>query len=146
MPDRVCLAHPRHTAEVPMELHHVRPIARGGLGTPTVQLCANAHGAVHDLLDLIESHALTTPYATVREVIRAMPPADWARYSGPVRVIAYRGWQEYGLGFLGGRYGLHHRLWDSRGIPRSALVPRFEDIAHAARWSRRWRKELERLG
>lgn len=142
---RVCLAHPSHPCQVPIEVHHVRPVARGGMGTATVQLCANAHGTVHHLLDAIEDQALVSPYATVLEVIRNLPRDVWASYPGAERVIAYRGWQAYGLGFLGNRYATHYRLWLTDGHPRIPDVPVFTDIAHAARWSRRWRRELERL-
>lgn len=142
---RVCLAHAEHLQRVPIEYHHVRPVARGGQGSATVQLCPNAHAAVHDLLDAIEDVAVASPYATVDEVIRSLPCGTWASYEGAVRVIAYRGWQTYGLGFLGERYRLHYRLWTTRGVPRMADVPAFTDVAHAARWSRRWRRTLERL-
>jgi hypothetical protein len=141
---RVCLAHPVHSEVVPIEQHHIRPIARGGTGTRTIQLCANAHGLVHDLLDEIEAVALTTPYALVDEVIRSLPREIWARYPGAVRVIAYRGWQEYGLSFLGGRYTRNHELWSTAGRAKHANTPAFSEIAHAARWSNRWRKELNR--
>ncbi len=142
---RFCLAHAEHPGPVPIEVHHVRPVARGGQGTRTVQLCANAHGLVHALLDEIETCAVASPYATVHEVIRALPRAMWAGYDGRIRVIAYRGWQGYGLGFLGHRYDTHHRLWRTDGTPKVPDVPHFTDVAHAARWSRRWRRELERL-
>jgi hypothetical protein len=142
---RVCLAHDSHPAPVPIHLHHVQPVARGGHRSQTVQVCANAHGAVHALLDEIEAHATASPYATVHEVIRALPHGVWASYEGRVRYIAYKGWQLYGLGFLNGRYTVHHRLWNTAGEPKRADVPVFSDIRHAARWSKRWRRELERL-
>lgn len=142
---RVCLAHADHPVPVPIEIHHVRPYARGGRGTATIQLCANAHAAVHDLLDEIERHAEASPYATTNEVIRSLPPSLWAGYEGAVRVIAYKGWQIYGLGFINQRYRVHYRLWTTRGEPKIEDVPVFADVAHAARWSRRWRRELERL-
>lgn len=142
---RVCLAHTEHPCPVPIQIHHVRPVARGGVGTTTVQLCANSHGLVHALLDAIEELAAVSPYATTLEVIRGLPEKVWAGYPGPVRLIAYRGWQVYGTGFLGGRYSTHYRLWRTDGTPREPGTPVFSDIAHAARWSRRWRRELERL-
>jgi hypothetical protein len=142
---RACLAHPDHLVPVPIEIHHVRPVARGGQDSITVTLCANAHGAVHALLDEIEARAVTSPYATVHEVIRALPREVWAGFEGRIRYIAYKGWQQYGLGFLNGRYAAHHRLWNTAGEARAHDVPEFRDIRHAARWSRRWRRELERL-
>jgi hypothetical protein len=142
---RVCLAHRQHSDPVPIVFHHVRPVSRGGEGTLTVQLCANAHGLVHSLLDDIEAVAVTAPYATVDEVIRLVPRPIWASYPGPVRVIAYKGWREYGLGFLGGRYVQQYRLWDTRGAARNANTPAYSDVRHAARWSRKWRNTAERL-
>lgn len=142
---RVCLAHPDHDPAVPIQIHHLQPRARGGIGTPTVQLCANAHGSVHALLDVIEELALNSPYATVDEVLRGLPERTWTSFTGPERVIAYHGWRTYGLGFLGGRYANHYRLWRTDGTARAPDVPMFDDVNHAARWSRRWRRELERL-
>jgi hypothetical protein len=141
---RICLAHPRHSEIVPIVQHSIRPVTRGGTGTRTVQLCANADGLVHELLDEIEAVALTTPYALVDEVVRSVPRDIWARFPGAVRVIAYRGWQEYGLSFLGGRYDRNHELWGTSGEAKHANTPAFTDVSHAARWSRRWRRELNR--
>lgn len=141
----VCLAHHgEHARLVPIEMHHVRPVARGGQGSLTVPLCANAHGEVHDLLDEIEARALTSPFALVDEVIRNIPREVRAVYSPRVRVIAYRGWQTYGLGFLGGRYANDHRHWRTDGTAKAEGVPAFNETMHAARWSRRWRRNLER--
>jgi hypothetical protein len=142
---RVCLAHAEHATPVPIEHHHVRPVSRGGQGTRTVQLCANAHGAVHDLLDVIEAIAYRSPFALVNEIIREIPRDVWAGYEGPVRVIAYKGWQSYGLGFLGNLYATEYRLWDSSGKAKREGVPAYSETLHAARWSRRWRRTLERL-
>jgi hypothetical protein len=66
----------------------------------------------------------------------------WASYPGAVRVIAYKGWLSYGIGFLGGVYDERYRLWDTAGRPRLDAVPQYADLMHAARWSRRWRREL----
>jgi len=139
---RVCLAHADHDDAVPIEYHHVRPVARGGRGWPTVQLCANAHGQVHALLDEIEALAIVSPFATTRDVIDTLPRNVWAGYSGPVRVIAYKGWLTYGLGFMNQVYAERYKLWTSAGVPKVAGVPVYADLGHAARWSRRWRKEL----
>lgn len=141
---RVCLAHASHAVAVPIENHHVRPVARGGQGTKTVQLCANAHGSVHDLMDRIEEVAVRSPYAIVNEVIRSVPRNVWAEYPGAVRVIAYKGWQLYGLSFIGGMYETEHRLWTSGGAPKREGVPAYTELLHAARWSRKWRRTLER--
>lgn len=145
MRGRVCLAHPCHPDPVPIQIHTVRPVARGGQGTPTVQLCANAHGSVHALLEELEAYASVSPYATVAECIRLLPREVWSRFSTAERVIAYRGWQAYGLGYIGGRYASHARMWFTDGSPKMAGVPVFADLQHAARWSRRLRRELERL-
>lgn len=150
---RNCLAHGEHLRPVPIDMHSVRPVARGGRGTATVPLCANAHGLVHALLDEIERRAVASPYATVHEVIRSLPRSLWAGFDGRVRLIAYAGWAGhrergltgYGSGFLSGRYATHFRLWWSDGSPKLPDVPVFADVAHAARWSSRWRRELERL-
>ena len=139
---RVCLAHREHVAAVPIEVHHIRPQTRGGVGSATVQLCANAHGLVHDLLDQIEAQAKASPFALVDEVIRTMPKEIWARYPGAVRVIAYRGWQLYGLAFIGGMYEPEYRNWGTSGAAKQANVPAYAETRHAARWSRRWAKEL----
>lgn len=139
---RVCLAHATHAVAVPIEQHHIRPVTRGGIGTRAVQLCANAHGLVHDLLDQIERQAKSSPYALVDEVIRGIPRDIWARYPGAVRVIAYKGWQQYGLGFIGGMYELEARHWSTSGAAKHANVPSYDDVRHAARWSRRWAREL----
>lgn len=141
---RVCLAHRTHDVAVPIEVHHIRPQTRGGIGTTTVQLCANAHGLVHDLLDQIEAQATSSPYALVNEVIRDMPRDIWARYPGAVRVIAYRGWQLYGLAFIGGMYDPQARNWSTSGAAKHANVPAYPETRHAARWSRKWAKELDR--
>lgn len=142
---RICLAHARHPATVPIHWHRIRPLARGGRRSPGVQLCANAHGTVHQLLDAIEEAALSAPYAGVHEVIRRLPCAVWAAFPGPERVVAYAGWKSYGLGFLNGRYAAHYRFWRTDGTPKLDDVPVFDDLLHAARWSRRWRREMERL-
>lgn len=117
-------------------------MSRGGVGSPTVQLCANAHGLVHDLLDQIEAQALASPYATVDEVIRTMPREVWARYSGAVRVIAYKGWKLYGLSFIGGMYDAQRAHWSTSGQAKRANTPSYDDVRHAARWSRKWAREL----
>jgi hypothetical protein len=139
---RVCLAHPEHHPAVPIEQHHVQPRARGGIGTATVQLCANAHGQVHALLDDIEAVAVSSPYALMREVVDNLPRSVWAAYPGPVRVIAYKGWLTYGAGFIDGLHAERYRLWTTAGRPRAADVPAYHELEHAARWSKRWRKEL----
>lgn len=139
---RLCLAHQDHAPPVPIEVHHVRPVTRGGRGSPTVQLCANAHGQVHDLLDRLEALAVRSPYTTTREIVERLPRDLWAAYPGAVRVIAYKGWLTYGVGFLGGLYDDRYRLWATDGAPRMAGVPVYADVMHAARWSRRWRREL----
>jgi hypothetical protein len=130
---------------VPIEEHHVRPRPRGGGDSQTVQLCANAHGRVHALLDDIEATASASPFAVVGEVLRTLPRDLWERHTVIERAIAYHGWQSYGLGFLNGRYDNAYHLWRTDGTAKLPDVPHFNDLYHAARWSRRWRKELDAL-
>lgn len=49
-----CKAH-KHRELVPIEVHHILPMAHGGKNAPDnrIALCANAHGSVHYYLDLI---------------------------------------------------------------------------------------------
>jgi len=138
---RVCLVHPAHDEEVPIEHHRIRPAPRGG-GDAAVQVCANAHGRIHVLLDGIEDYATASPFAVVDEILRTLPRDVWSRFDVIERSIAYRGWRSYGLGFLNGRYTTAYRLWRTDGTPKTAEAPMFADLYHAARWSKRWRKEL----
>ena len=137
--------HPDHEQDVPIEPHHVRPLARGGGESQVVSLCANAHGRVHVLLDEIEATAMSSPYATVSEVIRTMPDDLWPGYDATERLIAFHGWEAYGLSFLNGRYATLYKLWRTDGTPKEPGTPLFVDLGHAARWSRRWRRELDAL-
>lgn len=139
---RLCLVHPDHLERVPIITHHIRPASRGGRTSRTVRLCANAHGLVHDLLDVIEDAAADSPYGVVAEIVRHLPPERWAQYPGAVRVVAYAGWKTYGLGFMQGTYAREYALWDSAGRPRTEGIPTYADVRQAARWSRRWRREL----
>lgn len=142
---RECLVHAEHDEPVPIEQHHVRPLARGGGEGQSVGVCANSHGRIHYLLDDLESFAASSPYATVDEVARSVPDRTWETYTPTERVIALRGWNAYGLGFLNGRYRTAYDLWRTDGTPKHDGVPLFADLGHAARWSRRWRKELDAL-
>lgn len=141
---RECLVHPEHDEPVPIEDHRPRPGPRGG-GGASVHLCANAHGRVHNLLDLIEDVAVASPYAVASEVLRTLPDDIWRAYSVTERAVAYRGWMAYGPGFINGRYASAYRLWRTDGTAKEPDVPHFDDLYHAARWSRRWRKELDAL-
>lgn len=141
----MCLVHQEHTEAVPVHDHHVRPRPRGGGDSQTIQLCANAHGRVHYLLDGIERTAKSTPYATLGEVLRTLPDDVWRAFDVTERAIAYRGWEMYGLGFLNGRYETAYRLWRTDGTARDDEIPHFDDLYHAARWSRRWRREMDAL-
>lgn len=58
---------------------------------------------------------------------------------------ARHGWQTYGLGFLNGRYAAAYHYWRTDGTAKEPNVPHFDDLYHAARWSRKWRKELDAL-
>lgn len=142
---RVCMAHAEHAEPVPIQIHHMRPRPRGGMESPTIQLCANAHGTVHLMLDEIEARAVASPYATAAEVIRHLPRELWSGCPTLERAIAYRGWLAYGPGFMNGRYDESRRFWRTDGSPRLLEVPHFDDLRHAARWSRKWRNELRGL-
>jgi hypothetical protein len=137
--------HPEHDEAVPIELHHVRPRPRGGGDAQVVQLCANAHGRIHHLLDDIEDYAAASPFAITDEVLRGLPRGVWECYTVIERGIAYRGWLHYGLGFLNGRYAAAYRFWRTDGTPKIDEAPLFADLYHAARWSRKWRRELGAL-
>lgn len=140
---RVCLVHPDHVEDEPMVLHHVRPRPRGGGDSQTIQVCANAHGRIHFLLDEIEAYAVASPYATMAEVVGSLP--HWSNFDLVERSAALRGWEMYGIGFLGGRYAVAYRYWRTDGAPRDPNTPHFDDLYHAARWSRKWRRELDAL-
>lgn len=142
---RDCLVHAEHDLPAPIHGHHVRPLVRGGGDSQVVSLCANAHGRVHRLLDEIEATAQACPFATVGEVLRTLPDDIWQAFPATERAIAYHGWQSYGLGFLNGRYATAYRLWRTDGTPKEPDTPLFVDLGHAARWSKRWRKELDAL-
>lgn len=141
----MCVVHPEHEELVPIEAHHVRPRPRGGGDRQTIQLCANAHGRVHVLLEEIETRAAATPFSTVDEILRHLPHDLWTSYTVIERAIAYRGWQSYGLGFLNGRYQTAAALWRTDGTAKGLDIPHFDDLFHAARWSKRWRRELDAL-
>jgi hypothetical protein len=142
---RACMVHPEHEQDVPIEGHHVRPLARGGGDAQVISLCANAHGRVHVLLDEIEAVATATPFGTVSEVLRTIPNDLWPGFDVTERMIAFHGWESYGLSFLNGRYLTAHRLWRTDGSPKEPDVPLFADLGHAARWSKKWRRELDAL-
>lgn len=142
---RDCLVHPEHVENVPIQPHHVRPRPRGGGDSQMMTLCANAHGRVHRLLDEIEAYATMSPYATAGEVLSLLPPFVLDNFHVTEQVIAFRGWGTYGAGFVGGRYVTAHRLWLTDGTAREDETPHFDDLYHAARWSRRWRKEMNAL-
>lgn len=139
---RECLVHPDHDDKVPIESHHVRPCPRGGGDSQTLTLCANAHGRIHHLLDDIEGYAAACPYATADEVIARLPAHVWTGFTETEQMIAFRGWQAYGLGFLNGRYLNAFRWWSTDGRAKQDDVPHFGELFHASRWSRKWRKEL----
>jgi hypothetical protein len=139
---RDCFVHAEHDQPQPIQEHHVRPMSRGGVDSQVLRMCANAHGRVHRLLDEIEAVALASPYATTDEIIRTLPEGIWKVFTVEERAVAYHGWQAYGLGFLNGRYGVSFDLWRTDGTPKHASVPHFSDLTHAARWSRRWRRQL----
>lgn len=116
-----CQAH-RHTSIVAEENHHLQPQSRGGhtVVANMRYLCANAHGDVHYLLDLIEDRAtpmigcpveVLWPYETI--------PWEQRRMFGPgIRDAALTGWMQYGGAFLAGEYRRHAALWTTSGQPR----------------------------
>jgi hypothetical protein len=145
---RDCIVHSgldRHDEKVPIEQHFVRPRPRGGGDSQVIDLCANAHGRVHYLLDGIEAYAAACPYATPGEVVNQLPPHVWTGFTDTERMIAYRGWEAYGLGFLNGRYANAYRWWSTDGQAKEEDVPHFDELFHASRWSRKWRRELNEL-
>lgn len=97
---------------------------------------------MHHLLDNIEAYAAACPYATASEVINQLPAHIWTGFTDTERMIAYRGWESYGLGFLNGRYLNAFRWWSTDGQAKQDDVPHFGELFHASRWSRKWRKEL----
>jgi hypothetical protein len=62
----VCAVH-RHLTLVPLQVHHVHPLGRGGPDVPAnrVTVCANAHGSIHALLDLLLKSGGLVPW-TIR--------------------------------------------------------------------------------
>lgn len=139
---RDCTVHDEHDEPVPIEKHHVRPLARNGGDSQQIRLCANAHGRVHFLLDDLEDFAVSSPHSTASEVASSVPGTLWATFSEMERLVALRGWYLYGNGFTNGMYATAYRLWRTDGSPKVAEAPAFVDLGHAARWSRKWRKEL----
>jgi hypothetical protein len=97
---------------------------------------------VHHLLDDIEDYAIACPYATPHEVIDRLPAHVWTGFTDTERMIAYRGWESYGLGFLNGRHFNAYHWWTTDGQAKRDDVPHFGELFHASRWSRKWRKEL----
>lgn len=74
-----CAVH-RHLSLVPLQVHHIHPLGRGGADVPAnrVTLCANGHYSVHALLDLLLT-GRPVPWTTQR------------RYGVGVRRYAVRG-------------------------------------------------------
>jgi hypothetical protein len=142
---RDCVVHREHGEVAPIERHHVRPLARGGGQSQAIRLCANAHGRVHWLLDDLEGFAVSSPHSTASEVARSVPGAAWSGFLPIERSIALNGWEAYGNGFINGMYETAFRLWRTDGTPKEDGVPLFADLGHAARWSKKWRKELDAL-
>ena len=83
---RACAAH-LHREDVPLEVHHIWPMGDGGPDRAhnRVTLCANAHGAVHDLID--KGRRLKVPAGTL-----ALPWAVRRRYGRRIRQLADQGW------------------------------------------------------
>jgi hypothetical protein len=142
---RDCTVHDEHAQDVPIEKHHVRPLPRGGAESQAIRMCSNAHGRVHFLLDDLEQFAVSSPHATASEVAASVPGAIWGGFTEMERLIALRGWELYGNAFINGIYATAFRLWRTDGTPKEESTPLFADLRHAARWSRKWRRELDAL-
>jgi hypothetical protein len=142
---RECMVHKKHDEKVPVEPHYVRPRPRGGGDSQALTVCANAHGRIHYLLDSIEGYAVSCPYATPSEVLRYLPAHVASGFNDMEQVIASRGWMSYGLGFLNGRYSNAYRWWATDGSAKEDEVPHYDELFHASRWSRKWRRELNEL-
>jgi hypothetical protein len=91
---RGCAVH-LHLSAVPIEVHHIRPRARGGrdVADNRLALCANGHGDVHYLLDLVERAG---GWAAVPWPVRRT-------YGKLVRRVALQGWLTYRVEFASGR-------------------------------------------
>lgn len=81
-----CAVH-RHREQVPLQVHHIHPLGRGGADVPDnrVTLCANAHGSVHALLDdLLRTGGLTPWSRRVRfgRGVRRYAAEGFARVAG----------------------------------------------------------------
>jgi HNH endonuclease len=92
-----CAAHIHHDW-VPLEVHHVHPIGRGGKDVRgnRLSLCSNAHSAVHDALLKIEKAGewLRIPYAVRRHYglqVRRIALAGWAAYADDWKAGKFRG-------------------------------------------------------
>jgi hypothetical protein len=117
-----CKAH-KHTSIVAEENHHLQPQSRGGRTVVANMryLCANAHGDVHYLLDLIED-AATPMIGRSVEVLWPYETIPWPqrRTFGPgIRDAALTGWMRYGRAFLAGDFVRHAALWTTSGQPRT---------------------------
>lgn len=83
---RACAVH-THREDVPLEVHHIWPVGDGGPDTKAnrVTICANAHGAVHDLID--KGRRTKLPAGPL-----ALPWSIRRRYGARVRKLADVGW------------------------------------------------------
>ncbi len=83
MMGRDCAVH-RHREDVPLEVHHIWPMGDGGPDKAhnRVRLCANAHGAIHDLID--KGRKVKGP--------GNLPWLLKRRYGRKVRQLAATGW------------------------------------------------------
>jgi hypothetical protein len=80
--NRSCAVH-RHREYVPIEAHHIWPKGEGGpdISSNLIDICANAHSAVHEYLRLLKRH-------------NGKPPLrDKARYGYKTRRLALQGWR-----------------------------------------------------
>lgn len=116
MRGKECAAH-THDAMVPQEVHHIRPLSRGGrtVKANLVTICSNAHSDVHYYLDLIEKYR--GPDGIPHEVK--------VSYGPRVKELALRGWAQYAQEFLAGVWDKQAAIWSTSGRPWDdhAVIP-----------------------
>jgi hypothetical protein len=120
-----CAGH-THRTLVPIEVHHLQPLSRGGPNTDDNKraACGNLHGNIHYLLDLIEDHAILLMHRpedgdpSPRDCWLHIPQPIRDTYSPDERRLALLGWNRYAADFLAGRYLRTYIDTVSSGAPR----------------------------
>lgn len=114
----------KHRTPVPQEKHHIQPQSRNGQTIPTnlALICANAHGNVHYLLDLVEDVAVEYMKRNLtvspQDVYNTVPRDVRNTYSPTERRIALQGWLGYAAKFLAGGYAEEYRTVSTSGHPK----------------------------